>query len=94
MTSFVPPPQERFDPITARWLTPGGPLPDPQRDELDPQHLEPVDVLEPLPPELAGVDESVGPTGWRSMVTPHQLRWVIVALVLLGIVVAGLSFGG
>ena len=26
MPTFVPPPEQRFDPITARWLTPGGPL--------------------------------------------------------------------
>jgi hypothetical protein len=93
MSSIVPPPPERFDPITARWLTPGGPLPDPQRDEVDPDHREPVTLVGPVPPELAGADEAVEPTGWRSMVTPRQLRWALVALVLIGILVTGISFG-
>lgn len=94
MTSMVPPPQERFDPITARWLTPGGPLPDPQRDELDPDRLEPVDVLEPLPPELAVLADGRPRNEVTGIDSVRVLRWVIVALVLLGIVLTGISFGG
>ncbi len=93
MSSIVPPPQERFDPITARWLTPGGPLPDPARDEVDPEHREPVTIVGPVPPELAGAEHATDPTGWRSMVTPRQLRWALVALVLLAFVLGGFSLG-
>jgi hypothetical protein len=83
MTSIVPPPPERFDPITARWLTPGGPLPDPARDALDPDHREPVTVVGPLPPELAAADEALAATSWRSIITVRQVRWVLAALILL-----------
>jgi hypothetical protein len=93
MSSIVPPPQERFDPITARWLTPGGPLPDPERDEVDPEHREPVTIVGPVPPELAGAELATSPTGWRSMVTPRQLRWALVALVLLAFLLGGFSLG-
>jgi len=87
MSSIVPPPQERFDPITARWLTPGGPLPDPQRDEIDPDRREPVTIVGPIPPELnvlgdAHLREGAGLVGAS---TTHVLRWVLVALVLLAI---------
>ena len=56
MTRFLPPPAERFDPITERWVTPGGPLHDPQRDSFDPDHGEPVTLICPIPRELAGWD--------------------------------------
>ncbi|HEY3548394.1 MAG TPA: hypothetical protein VGK17_20160 [Propionicimonas sp.] len=52
----LPPPEERFDPILGRWETPGGPLHDPARDALDPDHGEPVALVEPIPPELRDAD--------------------------------------
>jgi len=93
MTRMVPPPQERFDPITARWLTPGGPLPDPARDAVDPDRREPVTIVGPVPPELDVLDGAIGPTGGRSMATGHRLRWVLVALVLLAFLLGGFSIG-
>jgi hypothetical protein len=49
----TPPPQERFDPIFARWYTPGGPLYDPELAAVDPEHQLPVELVGPVPPELA-----------------------------------------
>ena len=60
MSHLLPPPPERFDPITERWVTPGGPLPDPERDFFDPNHRESVELVGPIPPELAGSELGAG----------------------------------
>ncbi len=87
MSSIVPPPQERFDPITARWLTPGGPLPDPARDAIDPEHREPVTIVGPVPPELNVLGDAHlrDGAGWAGVGTSQALRWLLVALVLVAI---------
>lgn len=56
MARVLPPPSERFDPVTARWVTPGGPLHDPERDSFDPDHGAPVKLVGPIPRELADAD--------------------------------------
>lgn len=87
MTGMIPPPQERFDPITARWLTPGGPLPDPERDAIDPDHREPVTIVGPMPPELNVLGDAHlrDGAGWVGAGTSQVLRWLLVALVLVAI---------
>jgi len=87
MARILPPPAERFDPITARWLTPGGPLHDPQRDSLDPDHGEPVQVVEPVPRELA---EAAEPSGGRAGAARRR-QWLVLAVVAL---IAGMIVGG
>lgn len=90
MARMLHPPQERFDPITARWLTPGGPLTDPQRDSIDPGHAEPVSLVGPVPRELAEPDGSVNDAGRRSAAATRRRRLIMlavltfVALMLIG----------
>ncbi|MBA3019849.1 hypothetical protein [Propionicimonas sp.] len=86
MTRVLPPPMERFDPVTARWVTPGGPLPDPQRDSFDPDHREPVELVGPIPGELAGLDRLATSDGDRSMRRWRRRRWIVLAIVGLAIV--------
>jgi ferric-dicitrate binding protein FerR (iron transport regulator) len=83
---MLPPPAERFDPITARWLTPGGPLHDPLRDEHDPEHREPLTLVGPIPSELTALEEAevgeshaYGRSWWR------RRRWLLLTLVALGL---------
>ena len=87
----LPPPAERFDPIAARWLTPGGVLHDPQRDSVDPDHCEPLELVDPVPPELSVLDESAT-TGPRGVNQWQLRRWIILAFVALAI--AGMVIGG
>jgi hypothetical protein len=92
MTGILPPPAERFDPITARWVTPGGPLHDPQRDTFDPAHGEPLELVGPIPRELAELDEpgiSDGHSGARSW---RRRRWILLATVAFCI--AAMLIGG
>lgn len=91
MARILPPPAERFDPITARWLTPGGPLHDPQRDSLDPDHGEPVRVVEPVPRELAEADE---PSARRTgAARKRQLLVLAVVALAAGMIVGGFVVG-
>ncbi len=85
MSRVLPPPSERFDPITARWVTPGGPLPDPQRDSFDPDHREPVELVGPIPRELAEFDGLATSDGLRGARRWRRRRWVILAIVALAI---------
>ncbi|CAL8974570.1 hypothetical protein PROP_01459 [Propionicimonas sp. T2.31MG-18] len=91
MARILPPPAERFDPITARWLTPGGPLHDPQRDSLDPDHGEPVRVVEPVPRELAEADESSA--GGAREARNRQLLVLAVVALAAGMIVGGFVVG-
>ncbi|MCC6496940.1 MAG: hypothetical protein IT193_11875 [Propionibacteriaceae bacterium] len=92
MVRMFPPPAERFDPITARWVTPGGPLHDPQRDSFDPGHCEPLELVGPIPPELVGQDgmEIVDPR--RHAQRWRRRRWMLLAFVGFGIL--ALLIGG
>lgn len=65
--------------ITARWLTPGGPLHDPEAEGLD--HAEPLTLVDPVPPELSGwtAEQAIGPEGRRR-------RWLVLAFLLLMVV--------
>lgn len=85
MPMATPPPQERFDPIFGRWYTPGGPLHDPELESLDPEHRLPVELVGPVPPELApdapGVsDERRGRRNTRATI----IVWVIIAVLASG----------
>ena len=88
MARILPPPPERFDPITARWVTPGGPLHDPQREGTGPDQGEPVTLVDPIPEELAQPSLEV-----RTGTGPAQrLRWAVLAV--LALVVAAILIGG
>ncbi|MGC3992917.1 MAG: hypothetical protein QM779_02105 [Propionicimonas sp.] len=84
MARVLPPPAERFDPITARWLTPGGPLQDPQRDDIDPGHSEPVTLVGPVPRELAdaAVPRGDAPDGHHTT----RRRWLVLAFFAFAVV--------
>lgn len=92
MTGILPPPAERFDAITARWVTPGGPLHDPQRDSYDPEHGEPLELVRPIPPELAGPDATEISDPHRNARRWRRRRWMLLAFVAFG--VAALLIGG
>ena len=92
MTRVLPPPSERFDPITARWVTPGGPLHDPQRDSFDPDHREPVELVGPIPRELAGLDGPGISDGHSGAGRWRRRRWVILTIV--GLAIAAMLIGG
>mgnify|MGYP006914498458 CR=1 FL=1 len=79
MARILPPPPERFDPITARWLTPGGPLHDPERESFDPDHVQPVELIGPISRELidSGADVS---DGHANRVARHRRGLVTVGL--------------
>jgi hypothetical protein len=98
MPLVLPPPVERFDPITARWLTPGGPLHDPARDEVDPEGMEPVRLIAPIPPELADWDDQTRGAGRESIGISASRRFRSATLAVLGVgltalVVAGMVIG-
>lgn len=92
MARLLPPPSERFDPITARWVTPGGPLHDPQRDSLDPDHGEPVMLVDPIPRELADLDATATRDGPSGADRSRRGRWVLLAVVAFSI--AAMLIGG
>ena len=54
MERALPPAEERFDPITGRWIN--APLPDPARTWVDPAGDAPVTVVGEIPPELSEHD--------------------------------------
>nr|WP_300145627.1 hypothetical protein [Propionicimonas sp.] len=92
MAQVLHPPPERFEPITARWLVPGGPVPDPERNAVDPGHSEPVTLVGRLPRELDGTVASGEPLGpWRAR-RAALLVFAVVALTAMVIMggVAGL----
>ena len=81
MPESVPPPPERFDPITARWHLPGGPLPDPHRHEFDPDDQQ-VTLIGPVPRELAEADVT---TVRSSAPSPAaRLRWAVLTVLAVG----------
>ncbi|MFT4110463.1 hypothetical protein [Propionicimonas sp.] len=84
MARVLHPPAERFDPVTARWLTPGGPLQDPQRDDVDPGHREPVTLLGPIPRELA----DAAPPDHRDAGHRHarRRRWLVLAFFAFAVI--------
>lgn len=90
MQQAVPPPDERFDPILGRWETPGGPLHDPARDAVDPDHGEPLELVEPIPPELEDASRAHLPERAAGEDRPGRRRplsiafWLIAALVAVG----------
>ena len=86
MTAHVPPPEQRFDPITARWLTPGGPLFDPDRAAMDDD--EAVTLIGPIPDELAHASNPPG-----SAVNPYarMRRVVLVTLAVVALALFGFS---
>jgi len=92
MARLLPPPSERFDPVTARWVTPGGPLHDPQREDFDPYHREPLKLVGPIPPELAGLDGPGTSDPYRGAKQWRRRRWMLLAFVGFGI--AALLVGG
>jgi ferric-dicitrate binding protein FerR (iron transport regulator) len=92
MARILPPPAERFDPITARWVTPGGPLHDPQREDFDPDHAEPLTLVGPIPRELAGLDGTELNDPHRSARLWRRRRWMLLTLVACA--VAALIVGG
>ncbi len=93
MPRVLPPPSERFDPITARWVTPGGPLHDPQRNSVDPGHGEPVTLVGPIPRELAELDEpGIGDGNGGADRLWRRRRWELLAIVAFAI--AAMLIGG
>ncbi len=86
MARILPPPAERFDPITARWVTPGGPLHDPQRDDFDPDHREPLTLVDPIPRELAGLDGTELSDPLRGEKRWRRRRWMLLAFVVFALV--------
>ena len=87
MAKVLPPPAERFDPITARWLVPGGPLHDPQRDSVDPDHGQQVNLVGPVPPELAEPDAQPSQDRGRRA----RRRWMVLAMVVLTVLAIALG---
>ncbi len=77
MAEPLPPPAERFDAITARWLSPGGPLHDPEREGLDPTYAEPVTLVGPVPRELS----APGPLDDTGHSPSRRRWWVVLAVV-------------
>lgn len=93
MARILHPPVARFDPITARWLTPGGPLHDPQRDSFDPEHREPVTLVGSVPQELVGTESSrTGDNAERR--TPVYLRRRRVTLAVFWLFIIAVIVGG
>jgi len=91
MARRLPPPDDRFDAITARWLTPGGVLHDPERGDLDP--AEPVTLVGPIPPELAVLGTGASATDRTSTTDPYRrfrlATLIVFAIAVLGLIVAG-----
>lgn len=89
MPASVPPPPERFDPITARWQIPGGPLPDPNRHEFDEDDPQ-VTLIAPVPAELA----DPGPAERSPTRSPAaRMRWAILSVLAIGATAALASMG-
>ncbi|HEY3337584.1 MAG TPA: hypothetical protein VGK18_03700 [Propionicimonas sp.] len=87
----TPPPEERFDPFLERWVTPGGPLHDPARDAVDPHHCEPVELVEPVPPELrdatrsAPLDANTGRQRHRGSRSQAIAGWLVAAALAVAL---------
>lgn len=87
MPTAMPPPPERFEPITARWLTPGGPLPDPELQAVDPGHRMPVELVGPVPPELEEPPPGAAVASGSGRRRPGRVVltvWVVVAVLAAG----------
>ena len=90
MPASVPPPPERFDPITAQWQTPGGPLPDPDRHDFD-ENDQQVTLIGPVPAELADAHEVERSSPGRS--PAERMRWAILSILAVGCTAALAAMG-
>jgi len=90
MPASVPPPPERFDPITARWQIPGGPLPDPNRNEFDEDDQQ-VTLIAPVPAELAEAKPDERSSARRSPAA--RMRWAILSMLAIGCTAALAAMG-
>jgi hypothetical protein len=90
MARILHPPPERFEPVTARWLVPGGPLHDPERDAVDPSHNEPVTLVGAPPRELA---EAAAPDD-PAQIARTRRRRRLVALAFVLVALAAVIIGG
>ena len=92
MERVVPPAEERFDPITGRWIN--APLPDPARTWVNPAGDAPVTVIGEIPPELAEHERPPTPgiTAAETRATRTQrLRWLIIVVLLVAIIALGIA---
>lgn len=65
---------------------------DPERDFFDPDHREPVELVGPIPPELAGSDvSSQADDGARRSSPSAPLRRFLLLVLALAVVVALVS---
>lgn len=74
-------------------MTPGGPLHDPERDGVDPDHTQSVELVGPVPRELAEPARSGPPPRGHDRHTRHRpaglrrMLWALVALIAAAVVV-------
>ena len=92
MERVLPPAEERFDPITGRWIN--APLPDPARAWVNPAGDAPVTVVGEIPPELSEHDRppTPGSTAGETRATRIQrLRWLIIIVLVVAIIALGIA---
>ena len=92
MERVVPPAEERFDPITGRWIN--APLPDPARAWVNPAGDAPVTVVGEIPPELAAHDRPLTPgstAGETRATRTQRLRWLIIIVLVVAIIALGIA---
>ena len=92
MERVMPPAEERFDPITGRWIN--APLPDPARAWVNPAGDAPVTVVGEIPPELSEHDRppTPGSTAVETRATRTQrLRWLIIVVLVVAVIALGIA---
>ena len=92
MERVLPPAEERFDPITGRWIN--APLPDPARTWVDPAGDAPVTVVGEIPPELSEHDRPPTPgimAGETRATRTQRLRWLIIIVLVVAIIALGIA---